>query len=135
MAVFKGQFYIGLRNTISSGQVYRSSNGLDWTAVITDGLGIPANTRPYGLVVYDDRLYLVFSNMSGAQVWWTYNGKDWWQCVSGGWDDGNNIFADYFNKAGIVFKDSLYVGTQNSANGGEIWQRLQELFLPLMRRD
>lgn len=135
MAGFKGYFYIGLRNLDTGGEVWRSADGLDWTPVFTGGLGTVDNGRPYGLIVFNDQLYLVFSNLvDGAQVWRTGDGVAWEPVLSGGWGDSNNGYADYSNKSAAVFNSSLYIGTINNVDGGEIWQKLHPSFLPLISR-
>lgn len=134
MAEFKSNLYIGLRN-MAGGQLYRSEDGMNWTAVFTDGLGNPQNSRPYGLISFNNYLYLVFSNLStGAEVWQSSDGESWRQIVTNGWGNANNGFADYFDKAAAIFNQSLYIGTANDKDGGEIWQRLHWVHLPLIAR-
>jgi hypothetical protein len=134
MAEFKGNFYLGMRNA-AGGQLWRSEDGVNWTAVFTDGLGNPQNSRPYGLIVFDDHMYLVFSNVrTGAEVWQSSDGESWRQIVAEGWGDANNGFADYFDKAAAVFNQSLYIGTANYEEGGEIWQQLHLIHLPMIIR-
>ena len=95
---------------------------MSWTPVFTGGLGNPVNGRPYGLVVFDDRLYLVFSNLdTGAEVWSTEDGATWVRLMEGGWGDSNNGYVDYFDKGAVVLNDGLYSGTMNWAHGGEVW--------------
>jgi hypothetical protein len=52
--------------------------------------------------------------------------------MQGGWGDAGNGFADYFNKAAAIFDDSIYIGTENDSTGGQVWQMLREIFLPLV---
>ncbi|OGO72935.1 MAG: hypothetical protein A2Z49_04215 [Chloroflexi bacterium RBG_19FT_COMBO_56_12] len=136
MATFQGKFYISLRNTVTGGQVWRSGNGTDWTPVFQDGLGETANSRPYGLIEFEDHLYLIFSYITGksAEVWWSADGSTWRPILKGGWGDENNRLADYFDKAAVEFKDSLYIGTGNEVDGGEIWQKLHSVYLPVISR-
>jgi len=134
MAEYQGELYISLRNAITGGQVWRSANGVNWTPVFVDGLGSPTNSRPYGLVAHAGRLMVVFSRFDGAQVWQTGDGASWQQVVSDGWGDGNNTFADYFDKADAVFGPALYIGTQNTVDGGEIWRTLNLVYLPIVLR-
>ena len=55
--------------------------------------------------------------------------------MQGGWGKGGaNAWADYFDKAAAAFLGSLYIGTKNDMDGGEIWQMLKLAFLPLIRR-
>jgi hypothetical protein len=55
--------------------------------------------------------------------------------MQGGWGKGDaNAWADYFDKAAAAFRDSLYIGTENDTDGGEIWQMLRQSYLPLVLR-
>jgi len=137
MAEFDGDFYIGFRNIVQGGEVWRSSDGSSWEPVFTGGLGQPSNGRPYGLIVADGALYVVFSNpQTGARVWRTFDGAEWQRCNDDGWDDPANTLADYNDKAATVFDLNLYIGTMNDSTGGEVWRALlaNQLFLPLVRR-
>ena len=133
MAEFQGEFYIGLRNVVSGGEVWRSSDGLNWTPMFTGGLGKAANGRPYGLIVHGNYLYLVFSNdETGAEVWRSADGATWRPVMQGGWGDSNNWYADYFDKAAAEFQGQLYIGTLNWVNGGDIWMKLGDIYLPVI---
>jgi len=133
-AVFRGMLYLATRNTVSGGQIWRSSNGSNWTPVTLDGLGDTKNGRPYGLIVHDDALYAVFSNLSsGVQVWRSTDGMHWEQLVSDGWGSGN-YFGDYYDKAALVFRGALYIGTDNEEAGAQIWQLVPSRHLPLLTK-
>jgi len=134
MAEFQGELYIGLRNITTGGQVWRSGDGLAWTPVFTDGLGDPARSRPYGLIVHDGRLVVVFSRPGGAEVWQSSDGQAWQQIAAGGWGNANNMMAGYFDKPLAHFRGDLYIGTLNMVDGGEIWRRLHVVYLPLIAR-
>jgi len=135
MAEFGGAFYIGLRNVATGGEVWQTTDGTTFTRVFDGGLGNSDNGRPYGLEVFNGNLYLTFSNMAtGAEVWRTSNGTNWEKIGNAGWGDGNNGYADYFDKGATVFNNSLFIGTTNWANGGEVWQMLNQIFLPLIMR-
>ena len=135
MAEFHGSFYIGMRNTTTGGQLWRSSNGVDFSPVFTDGLGKKVNRATYGLLLSEDTLYLMFNNLNGAEVWRSANGATWQPVMQGGWGKGGvNAWADYFDKAAAVFRGSLFVGTENGTDGGEIWQMLRQSYLPLVQR-
>lgn len=136
LSEFNGYLYAGTRNPSQGGELWRSSNGLDWTPVFTGGLGNAANGRLYGLIAFDNRLYLVFSNLTtGAEVWQSADGSTWKRIAEPGWGDSDNQFADYFDRGAAVFNNSLYIGTANSANGGEVWQYVGfQVYLPLVMR-
>jgi hypothetical protein len=121
---FGSHLYFGTGAWDGSGEVWRSADGTEWEPVVTGGLGDPYNGRPYGLIAFDGHLYLVFCNViTGAEVWRSNNGTTWEQVADAGWGDTNNSYADYFDKAAAVFSDRLYIGTFNSANGGDIWKK------------
>lgn len=135
LAEFDGNLYLSFRNTVTGGQVWRSSNGTTWNPVFTNGLGVTGNTRPYGLYAFENSLYLVFSNYgSGAQIWRSADGTTWNPVMQGGWGDGNNKNADYFDKVAVAFNGSLYIGSGNDATGGQIWQMLHQIYLPMIVR-
>ena len=127
---------IGLRNTVSGGQIWRTANGTTFNPITTNGHDNPNNTRPYGLLIHEDTLYIVYSNyVTGAEVW---RGNappvSDQRIVQGGWGDAHNKIADYFDKAHVSFNGSLYIGTGNDVTGGQIWQMLDQLYLPLIIR-
>jgi hypothetical protein len=125
MAEFNGNFYIGMRNIIDGGEVWRTSNGVNFSPVFTGGYGNVDNQRPYGLITFNNYLYLVFCNLStGAEVWRTSNGISWEQVGFNGWGEASNTFADYLDKGATIFNNSLFIGTFNDVTGGQIWQML-----------
>jgi hypothetical protein len=134
MANFGGTLYIGLRNMTTGGEVWRTTDGTTFTRVFDGGLGDSNNGRPYGLEVFSGRLYLVFSNLvTGAEVWRTPDGTNWQQVGDAGWGDSNNDYADYFDKGATVINNSLFIGTRNLANGGEIWYNTFTSFTDVSR--
>ncbi len=81
-------------------------------------------------------LYVVISNLStGAEVWRTADGDTWDRANNNGWGDSANGYADYFDKAGVLFRYDLYVGTINDS-GGEVWRLplAKTVYLPLAMR-
>ncbi len=105
---------------------------MDFSPVVIGGLGNVKNQRPYGLINYDDHLYLVFSNyFTGAEVLRTSDGDTWEQVSVGGWGDIANINADYLDKGAAIFHNSIFIGTMNDVSGGQIWQMISNMvFLP-----
>ena len=127
---------IGLRNLTTGGQLWRSTNGTTFSPVVTNGHNNPKNARPYGLLIHANDLYIVYSNwVTGAEVWKSHTppAEDE-RIVEGGWGDPNNKNADYFDKAAVSFNGSLYIGTGNDVTGGQIWQMLHSVYLPLVVR-
>jgi hypothetical protein len=134
MAAFNGYLYIGMANGGTGGQLWRSANGQQWTPVFKNGLGNPDNVRLYGLIASNEHLYAVFSNLvTGAEVWRMAADGTWVPVALGGWRDGRNGFADYFNKGAALYNFDLYIATFND-NGAEIWRLplARRIFLPMM---
>jgi hypothetical protein len=88
------------------------------------------------LEVFEDQLYFFVGNMvTGVEVWRTSNGTDWRQVGFAGFGDSNN-YATYWDNATTVFDESLYVGTSNLANGGEVWRnKSYAIYLPLVLKN
>jgi hypothetical protein len=144
LANFNGYIYACTRTIAGVGaQVWRSNTGDpgSWVQVASGGLGNPDYNRPYGLIVAGNTLYLTITirqslyGSLGDQIWRTTDGINWVLDVSNGWGDPNNAFSDYSDKGATVFNDSIYIGTENSVTGGQIWRRLQQLHLPLIVRN
>ena len=136
-AEFGGYLYASVRDLDNGAEIWRSASGNPgtWSKVVNTGFGNPANQRGMGLLVYAEQLYFAITNtQEGDQVWRMSDGANWEPVASGGWGDANNIFSAYDNKGFVVYEDSLFISTVNSANGGEIWQLLNPIYLPLLER-
>jgi len=141
LADFGGSFYAGVGNDATGSQIWRCDvcDGSDWDQVVGDGFGDVQNLRVEALIPFGNQLYAVtFNQMTGMEVWRSPDGVTWAQVNPDGFGDGNN-WAPYWDNSATVFDDTLYIGTRNWANGGEVWQLLHEaeiqhIYLPLIRR-
>ncbi len=106
----------------------------DWEMVVDNGFGNDDNFGISNLAVHDDALYLVIGNPYGMQVWRSESGNSgsWEQLVQGGFGDFINSSPYFSNLA--VYREMLFIGTDNWANGPEIWQTLKKVFAPLIMR-
>lgn len=133
---YQGNFYVGLRNTVTGGRIWGSSDGTTFPLSLTvDGFHNANNKRPYGLYVHGGALYILWGNWTtGGEVW--RRTPDGWslRIVQGGWGDADNRDVGQFDKAVVTFNNALYVGTGNSTTGGQIWQMLNLLYVPLVVR-
>lgn len=128
LASFNGFLYASTARWDTSGiQVWRcqscDSPG-SWQNVVNDGFGDPYNWGLSTLHVFNGSLYLVIGNgRTGIEVWRTSTGNsgDWIRVSAGGFGDSNNS-SPYYNNV-TTFNSRLYIGTQNNANGPEIWQK------------
>jgi hypothetical protein len=139
-AVFNGYLYAGTRHANTGGQVWRCSTASgcdansDWAQVVSDGFGSTDNYGAYALIACDNDLYCVTRNdETGAEVWRSSTGDsgDWEQVGPDGFGDSNNG-GPYWNNS--VVASSLYIGTWNWANGGEVWQLAGggQVYLPII---
>jgi hypothetical protein len=134
LAAFSDTLYAGIYNPLGL-QVWRSDTGTDWEQVSSADWN-PLTNQENGLEVYNGQLYLVAANYTtGMEVWRTSNGTDWEQVGFNGFGDANNKFP-YWDNAMTVFKDKLYLATNDWPTGGEIWQlgNMYMTFIPVLNR-
>lgn len=119
---FNGKFYAMVENneTPRTGcQVWETSDGTTWTAVVDDGFGNIENHQTGGATVFAGWLYVGTRNDStGGEIWRSDNGTDWENAASGGFGNVNNKKIE--NVFG--FKDFLYSASTNSITGVQIWR-------------
>lgn len=134
LASFDGFLYAVI---VSDGniQVFRSNDDIDWESVLLmSNIGSTAHGRA-GLEVNQNELFLVTQNyQTGTEVWKTTNGSNWEQVGFGGFGDNNNE-STYWDNGVTTFNEKLFIGTINSANGGEIWRYEESgsnIYLPLI---
>jgi hypothetical protein len=116
----------------------QACDGTDWEQVVDNGFGTTGRRRTPALEVVGGALYLAIGDRESETslgVWRTTNGTDWEQVGFGGFGDASN-YTTYFDNAMTAFHNSLYIGTSNSSNGGEVWQFFpRQIFLPLVVRN
>ncbi|MDH7485514.1 MAG: hypothetical protein QHJ81_04470 [Anaerolineae bacterium] len=137
LAAFDGYLYAGTGHAAGGGaQVWRcqTCNGSDWQKVVDNGFGNPDTRATPALEVLAGQLYLVVGNpATGLEVWRTPNGTSWEQVGYGGFGDRSNR-SPYYDNSVAVFGNSLFVGTVNWAQGGQVWLYLHRLlYLPLLQ--
>lgn len=123
---FGGKLYVGSRNDVTGGQLFRT-DGTTWEEITADGFGVlpaAANEAIWGLMSYDGYLYAGTLNDNGAQIWRSTTGDagDWTKYFDYATEDApqyyvTNLFAS--------FKGHLYWST-GSDNGAQIVERLTD---------
>jgi PKD repeat protein len=103
------------------GQVWRTSNGVDWTNVVTQGFGTISSTTIIGLEGIGGFLYAgTWSDLVPGQLWRSATGDaDSWQPLT---TDG---FGDSGNRgipALAYFDGYLYAGTRSWTTGAQVWR-------------
>ncbi len=123
MDVYQNHLYIGLSRVTSSGgalaELWRTDNGVDWTPVFTDGLGVAANTYVAAMAEFKGAFYIALRNTAtGGQVWRSTNGLNWTSVFTGGLGNPQNG-----RPYGLIpFDGYLYVVFNNPATGAEVWR-------------
>jgi hypothetical protein len=137
-SIFGGYLYAGVANNTTGGQVWRCAvcDGSDWSQVVSDGFGNPTqNNSVDNLSTFENALYAMTRGWEmGMRVWRTTNGTTWAQVNSDGFGDSNNR-RPFWDNSVAVFDNSLFVGTINWAQGGEVWQLLRQVYLPAVMRN
>ncbi|PNX49333.1 MAG: hypothetical protein BV457_02065 [Thermoplasmata archaeon M9B1D] len=118
MAKYKDYLYVGTLNVVNGCQVYRSKTGDKgtWKQVNVDGFA-EKSRGARTMLVFKNLLWVVtYSHIKGSQIWVT-NGKDdknglikWKKANLDGFGKGKKIPGA---RAIVVYKDKLYVGSQN----------------------
>lgn len=135
LTVFHDALYVSSENTTTGARIFSSANGDNWNLLNSDGFGDPNNTKIEGFTVLHDRLYAItYNSEQGMQVWGSDDGSAWERMANDGFGDVSNT-GTLWNNGNVIFHDTLFIGTGNSAKGGQIWAMLPTyLFLPVTRR-
>lgn len=95
----------------------------DWTKVVDNGFGVPANQYLYAGAVAGSYLYAAVANgTTGVQLWRTGDGQKWEKATPyDGLGNSNNSYVS--NNAMAVFDGRLTLGMTNWASGVGVWQQ------------
>ena len=123
--VYNNQLYAGTGNYTEGGQIWRSGNGISWTAISDRGLG-SGNifSFVYGMIEFKGQLYAGIGNWTnggvGGQVWrcTLCDNTDWAKVVDNGFGSADNAGIANF----AVFNNVLYASSFNLGKGVEIWR-------------
>jgi len=150
--VFKDKIYIGTMslNESKSGfcQVWRSSDGNNWTKVVDRGFRDfdttekTRNTDARTMMVYNGWLYVGTTNMqklgghNGCQLWRASDGENWFKVeLTGGDGFGEPGNSGIFSME--IYNEWLYVGTASLKHnrGFEIWKYNGTTWIPVIGDD
>ena len=123
---FNGYLYAGTYNPIDpeplfdGAQIFRSPDGVSWTAVTEPGFGDPHDIAAPAILdftVFKGYLYASTGRGNASQLWRTSNGTIWAPMDVTGFSDPDNVdltsLADYGGK--------LYAAVTNRVSGVQIW--------------
>jgi sugar lactone lactonase YvrE len=118
MAVFNGQLYAGVINSVTGGQIWRSADGVTWSPANAAGFGFSSNWVVSALAAFDGYLYA--STRDGGQVWrcQACDGSDWQRMVNAGFGNPASNRASALEEAG----GALFFVIGNYATGLEVWR-------------
>jgi sugar lactone lactonase YvrE len=129
LGVFGGYLYAGTYAFRDHGaQLWRTADGLNWTAVMTNGFGVYYNIGIDHLAEFNGKLYAGVWNSTpnppytdtGGEIWRSSDGTSWEPVVQGGFGDRYN--GEVMRLA--VFNNQIYAATWSytSTHGAEIWR-------------
>jgi len=140
LEVYGSSLYAATFNSASGGAtIWRClvCDGSDWVQVVSGGFGDSSIGGMSGLRAANNSLIFVVGASSAARigttVWRSSDGLTWDQVGFDGFGDHRNL-APYWGNSVTTYQGNLVVGTWNGDNGGEVWQLLSKLYLPLITR-
>ena len=80
---------------------------------------------------------MTYNDIDGMEVWSSSNGSSWEIIAENGFGDNNNLVG-FFSHSSTIFNNHIILGTNNSANAGEIWQYEGEdymVYLPALLKN
>ncbi len=129
LGVFKNRLYAGTRNKDNpdaGAELWMCviCNGRDWQmAPVGKGFGDANNIGIYDLLVVNNIFFAIMNNHeTGLEIWQTIDSRNWWQVNPDGFGDSINSFTNWGSHPSAIFRNQIYFGTQNNAQGGEIWK-------------
>ncbi len=129
MKSFNGYLYAGTFNPINplpgqlydGAQVFRSPDGVNWSAVTVPGFGNTHDIAPPAIldfVVFNTRLYASTGRGNASQIWRTQNGTIWAPMDVTGFSDPDNVDITSL----VVYSGKIFAGVANQVNGVQIWR-------------
>lgn len=113
------KLFMGTFNYTTGCELWYTTNGTIFYQTYTDGLGYgAANTDVNSMATFNGKVYAGTTNGNGLQIH-EYDGSSWSAVVLNGFGSNTD------NKSAtcmVVHDGALFVGTENSSTGGEIWR-------------
>lgn len=117
MAELNGVLYAAIESQAPA-QIW-SSDGVDWTTVVSDGFGSSSTTLTGGMAQFAGSLYVgAGDEVEGALLFRTSDGTSWDPAISPGFGDPNNQKVEMV----FVFQQQLYISVKNLQTGLELWR-------------
>ena len=123
LEAFNGYLYAGIHSDAHDALIYRSPDGVTWTAVIAPGFGISHDIAPRAIldfIVFNNKLYTSTGRGGDpGQIYRTLYGAwdTWAPMVIYGFGDQDNVDITALG----VYNGVIYAGVTNSVTGAQIW--------------
>lgn len=90
--IWNNKIYVGCLDPVAGAALYRSDDGITWTAITANGFGSPANRAVASIVDYKNFLYATTTNSgTGGQLWRSSNGINFTQITGNAFGKGNLV--------------------------------------------
>jgi len=117
---YNGYLYAGTHNPVNDARIFRSPDGVSWTAVTEPGFGDPHDIAAPAILdftVFKGYLYASTGRGNASQLWRTSNGTIWAPMDVTGFSDPDNVDIT----ALVEYGGKLYAGVTNQVSGVQIW--------------
>jgi len=119
MDVFGGSLFVGVGRVGGAAELWKTSNGISWSSVFTDGLGTANNTHVASFAAYDGDFYLGLRNVTtGGEIWKSSDGISFTPVITGGFGNLSNSRPYGL----MVYEQHLYAVVGNQNTGAEVWR-------------
>jgi hypothetical protein len=119
LVTFNGQLYASVGLGANEGQIWRTSNGSDWTKVTGSEFGGSSNRTVTVMAVFSNTLYAAAS-ADTVEIWRSSTGSSgsWERVAQDGFGNPNNSWV----AGAAVLNGALYVSVRNGVDGITIWR-------------
>jgi len=128
LEAFNGYLYAGTHNLVDpeplfdGAQIFRSQDGVTWSAVTQPGFGIAHDIAPpaiLDLTVFGGRIYASTGRGDGpGQIWRALDGVNWAPMVIHGFNDPDTVDV----AALAEYNGMIYAGARNTVSGAMLWR-------------
>jgi hypothetical protein len=115
-ASLDGWYYLGVRNDVNGGQLWRTQNGRTWEQSLKAGYDDPRNVSLCNLLIHNGHLYMSIPGYyghdpdRGMEIIRTADGETWEKVIENGFGLGE---AQGYSGWAKVYKDTIYLMLTN----------------------
>jgi hypothetical protein len=111
-ASLNGWYYLGIRNEVNGGELWRTRDGRTWEQSLKGGYDDPLNVSLCNLLIHNGHLYIGIPGYyghdpdRGLEVIRTADGKTWEKVIEDGFGLGE---TQGYNGSAKVYKETIYI--------------------------